>query len=444
MAENSKQETAATPTRSKFNWLIWPVAVLGLIGAGVYSYQRYQFDQLHIVTDNAQVQGQMIKILSPERGWLTQVTVQENQPVKEGELLAELENRYYKLEVERAQARLNALVAQKGSDTNAGPGGGLAQAKLATAKANLEVIQAELAEAQSSADQANDKLTRVKSSQTSASFVQAQLDMATATSNQANAKLLTLQKEAYAAQQQVQEAMANAQLLDYNIEEAKAELAQAQVNLDSTEIKAPISGNVAQLKVNPGTTVEQSQYLMTVVSYDDKWLVANIKETQFERIFIGDLVDITIDAFPGTDFKGVVDSMAPAAGNQFSIIPRNYASGNFIKVEALIPVVIRFTEPSQDVAKLVPGMSAEVNISIDPKRKWSPMTDPSKAKSEDNTDGVTAAPQSPKQDANSVAGAVPTPDSSTDDEAKDDSSTDKTSTNTTDAKAESAQTAHGG
>ncbi|WP_309400530.1 HlyD family secretion protein [Cerasicoccus maritimus] len=398
MAENSKQETAAPTTRSKFNWLIWPVAVLGLIGAGIYSYQRYQFDASHIVTDNAMVQGKMIKILAPERGWLTEVTVLDNQPVVEGDLLAQLENRYYKLEVDRAQANVNALIAQKGVESKERQGGGLAQAKLATAKANLGVIQAELAEAQSSADAANDKLTRIQSNQNSPAFVQAQMDMAKATSEQANAKLLTLQKEAYAAQQQVQEAMANAQLLDYNLQEAKAELAQAKVNLESTEIKAPISGHVAQLQVNPGTTVEQSQYLMTVVSQDEKWLVANIKETLFERIDIGDLVDITIDAFPGTTFKGVVESLSPAAGNQFSIIPRNYASGNFIKVEALIPVMIRFDETKERIEKLVPGMSAEITIAIEPREKAQPGNNPKKTAADANTDGETAAPQPKKKE----------------------------------------------
>ncbi len=400
MAENSEEKTAATPARSKFNWLIWPVAILGLIGAGIYAYQRYQFDQAHIVTDNAQVEGKMIKILAPERGWLTTVTVIENQPVAVGDTLATLENRYYQLEVQRAQAKVNALIAQKGTEASSQGsasettgGSGLSQAKLATARANLGVIQAELAEAQSTADDANSQLQRIKSSKNSPSFVQSQLTMAQASADQANARLLTLQKEAYAAEQQVQEAMANAQLLDYNIEEAKAELAQAQVNLASTIIKSPISGHVAQLKVNEGTTVEQGQYLMTVVSDDDKWLVANIKETLFERIFIGDLVDITIDAFPGTPFKGVVESVAPAAGNQFSIIPRNAASGNFIKVEALIPVQVRFTEPVNQVDKLVPGMSAEVTISVEPIHKLKQTDDPKKHDVVPNTEGETTSPQ---------------------------------------------------
>ncbi|GHC06100.1 HlyD family secretion protein [Cerasicoccus arenae] len=389
------KEKTKEAVRSRFNWLIWPVAIIGLIAAGIYGYQRLQFDEAHIVTDNAQVQGQLIKILAPERGWLNTVSVFENQPVTEGTILGELENQYYQLEVERAQAKLNALQARKGT-SGTKDGSGLAQAKLATAQANLEVVQAQLSEAQSTAKQSTAQLQRMQSNKISQTFVQSQLDMAQGSADQANARLLTLQKEAYAAQQEVQEAMAGAQLLDYNIEEAKAELAQAQLNLSSTEIKSPINGHIAQLKVNPGTMVEQGQYLMTVVSDDDKWLVANIKETLFERIYLGDKVDVTIDAFPGTDFKGVVASLAPAAGNQFSIIPRNAASGNFIKVEALIPVVIRFTEPLSDIEKLVPGMSAEVTISVDAKRKWEPVIDPSKP-----------LKASPAKDSNKAASSAP-------------------------------------
>lgn len=391
MAEKNEESSASL--RSRFNWLVWPVAIIGLLAAAIYAWQRYQYDHTHIVTDNAQVHGQMIKILAPERGFLTNVSVQENQPVVKGETLAKLENEYYQLEVQRAQAKLDALVATKGAKKSSGEvTGGLAQAKLATAQANLEVIKAELAEAQNNADQAKSQLDRMQGARTSQSFVQSQLDTAKANSDQANARLLTLQKEALAAEQQVQETLADGQLLDYNIQQAKAELAQAKLNLASTEIKSPIDGHIAQLQVYAGRLVEQGEYLMTVVSDDDKWLIANIKETKFEQLVIGDLVDINIDAFPGTDFKGVVASFSPAAGNQFSIIPRNYASGNFIKVEALIPVLIRFTEPMNEIEKLVPGMSAEVRIDIEFDRKGQPGKEPKKPAAPDNTTGKTAAP----------------------------------------------------
>jgi len=399
MADNKEEKAGSF--RSRFNWLIYPVAIIGLIAAGVYSYQRYQYDKTHIVTDNAQVHGQMIKILAPERGFLTSVSVLNNQVVAEGAPLAALENQYYQLEVQRAQAKLDALIATKGTQKSAtGQQDGLAQAKLATAQANLEVIKAQLEEAQGQADSANAQLKRMQGARTSQNFVQAQFDSAKANADQANARLLTLQKEALAAEQQMQETMADSELLDYNIQEAKAELAQAKLNLASTEMKSPIDGHIAQLQVYPGMLVEQGQYLMTVVSKDDKWLVANIKETKFEKIFLGDLVDITIDAFPGTDFKGVVSSFSPAAGNQFSIIPRNYASGNFIKVEALIPVLIRFTEPENEIEKLVPGMSAEVRISIEPGRKWTPGDGPSLKEPKVNTTGVTTSPD--KEDKHST------------------------------------------
>lgn len=396
MAENKDDQAGSL--RSRFNWLVWPVAIIGLLAAAIYTGQRYRFDQTHIITDNAQVHGQMIKILAPEQGFLTSVSVIENQSVAKGDSLAALENQYYQLEVQRAQAKLDALVATKGSEKPDQAQDGLAQAKLATAQANLEVIKAQLEEAKSQADSANAQLQRMQGARTGQNFVQAQLDTAKANADQANARLLTLQKEALAAEQQVQETLANAKLLDYNIQEAKAELAQAKLNLASTEMMAPIDGHIAQLHGYPGMLVEQGQYLMTVVSKDDKWLIANIKETQFEKIFLGDLVDIKIDAFPGTDFKGVVASFSPAAGNQFSIIPRNYASGNFIKVEALIPVLIRFTEPEGEIEKLVPGMSAEVRIGIEPNRKQSTVSQEPKAESpKPNTTGVRASPQDGKK-----------------------------------------------
>jgi len=377
MPENDAATATANPGKGgRFNWLIWPAAILGIAAAGYYGYQRFQFDADHVVTDNAQVQGKIVKILAPEKGFLQTVKVTENEAVTQGQVLAELENRYYKLEVERAQARLNSLQAQRGTNASSNPsqnsssGGarGLSAIKLDTAQANLEVIQAQLQEAQSSAAVAQTRLNNVRQSFGNGEASQVDVNAAQAAADQANARLLTLQKEELAAKQQVQESAANSQLLDYNIQEARAELAQAKLGLEFTQIKSPIDGYATQINVNPGIMMEQGQYMLTVISAADKWLVANIKETDFERVFVGDPVDIAIDAFPGTNFKGMVDSLSPAAGNQFSIIPRNNASGNFIKIEALIPVVIRFTEPLEEIEKLVAGMSAEVQITVDAKR----------------------------------------------------------------------------
>ncbi|MEO0794938.1 MAG: HlyD family secretion protein [Verrucomicrobiota bacterium] len=402
MAETiESSNSGGDPEKKQLSWLIWPIAIVGLIAAGIYAYKRYEFDRTHIVTDNAQVQGKLVKVLAPEHGMLEQVLVLDNQAIRKGDLLAELENEYYLLAYQQAQANLNVLIAQKGGDKDQQKSDSLAAAKLSSAQANLQVIQAQLAEAQAAADQADAEVKRMERNKQSRTFVQAQYNLAKANAEQSKAQVATLQKESYAAGQRVQEALASAKLLDFNIDQARAQVAQAKLSLSYTEIRSPINGNVAQLNIYPGSTVEQGQYMMTVVSADDKWLVANIKETLFEKVFLGDKVDIKIDAFPGTDFRGVVESYSPAAGNQFSILPRNNASGNFIKVEALIPVRIKFTEPLTEIEKLVPGMSAEVTITIDPDRKWEKAEEP--AYSEPATSTASADSAKPSSDVKSPA-----------------------------------------
>ena len=137
---------------------------------------------------------------------------------------------------------------------------------------------------------------------------------------------------------------------------------QAELQLSYTSVVAPVDGIVARESVTPGQLVSPGQPLMSVVPVSDSWVVANIKETDIDRLALGNDVEITIDAYPGHPFHGEVESISPATGSRFSLLPPDNATGNFTKVVQRVPVRIRVTDGESEMTPLRPGLSAEVEV----------------------------------------------------------------------------------
>ena len=146
------------------------------------------------------------------------------------------------------------------------------------------------------------------------------------------------------------------------VEQAKATLAQAELNLEYTVIKAPARGVVSRKSVNPGQVIQASQPLMAIVQTDDVWITANFKETQLTDMRPGQRVTVDVDAYGGKEFQGKVDSIAAATGARFSLLPPENATGNFVKVVQRVPVKI-VLESGQDPEHLLrPGMSVTPTV----------------------------------------------------------------------------------
>ena len=145
------------------------------------------------------------------------------------------------------------------------------------------------------------------------------------------------------------------------VAQASAARDLAQVDLDSTVVRAPVGGVVGNRQVRVGRLVAPGASLLDLVPVDDVWVVANFKETQFARIRPGQRVRITIDGYPNETFEGVVDSFAPGSGSAFSLLPADNATGNFVRVVQRVPVKIRFVGNPLP-GRLVPGLSARVEI----------------------------------------------------------------------------------
>jgi len=320
------------------------VLVVVLLGLGAFGLQRWMYGRNHVRSDNAQVEGHVIPVLPRVMGYVTAVHVSENQPVKEGELLFELDDRDFRSKLVQSNADLAAAEA-----TSGGAGAsGQAQAQVAAARAAVIGAEANAKRAEADYKRYQELAPRgVISAQ--------QLDGARAGAEAARAQL-------DAARKQVAAALAGLQGAAVKREAAAAATEQAKLNLAWTKVSAPASGLISRKSVEVGQLIQAGQPTMSIVPLDDVWIVANLKETEVREVNPGDRVDVQVDSDPGRHFSGQVESISAATGARFSLLPPDNSTGNFTKVVQRIPVKIRLAPGADRDRSLRPGMSAVVTI----------------------------------------------------------------------------------
>ena len=318
---------AASPGgRRRTVFLIMGVVLLGLVGLGA---RRWWFNLSHVSTDNAQVDGHIIPILPKVGGFVTLVRTDENRRVQAGDTLVVLDDRDYRVRLAQAEADLAVALAGVSNKARVGQ----AEAQVAQAEANAKKAHADL-----------DRLLPLAQQDI---VSKQQLDAAQAAAGAADAALAAAQAALGAA--------------DARVAAARAARDQAALNLSYTRISAPSSGVVSKKSVEVGQLVQPGQPLMSVVPLEDVWLTANLKETEIADVKPGEPVDFTVDAYPGAHFRGHVESVSPATGARFSLLPPDNATGNFTKVVQRVPVRIR-PEKVDPAHPLRPGMSVDVTI----------------------------------------------------------------------------------
>jgi membrane fusion protein (multidrug efflux system) len=321
------KRAAAPGGQRRIVFMVMGVALLALLGFGA---KRWWFSRSHVSTDNAQVDGHIIPILPKVGGFVAEVRVQENQEVKAGDTLVVVDDRDFRSRLAQTEADLAALLATVSSRTRVGQ----AEAAVAQAVANAAKARADLARMEPLA------LQDIVSAQ--------QLDAARAAAAAADAQLAAAQAALVGA--------------DARVAASRAARDQAALQLSYTRILAPATGVVSKKTVEVGQLVQPGQPLMAVVPLQDVWVVANLKETETADVTPGDPAEITVDAYPGRHFRGLVESLAPATGAKFSLLPPDNATGNFTKVVQRIPVRVRLAGPTDPAHPLRPGMSAVVTI----------------------------------------------------------------------------------
>lgn len=327
-----RSEPAAKPaaqpgSRRRVVFLVLGLACAALLGLGA---RRWWYGRSHVSSDNAQVDGHIIPILPKVGGFVADVRVVENQAVQAGDTLVVLDDRDFRVRLQQTDADLAALLATISSRSRVGQ----AEAAVAQAQAQAQKAHADLARLEPLAQQ------DIVSKQA--------LDAARTAVAAADAQLAATQAALVGA--------------DARVAAARAARDQAMLQLSYTRITAPTAGVISKKTVEVGQLVQPGQPLMSDVPLDDIWIVANLKETETADVTPGDVADITVDAYPGRHFRGHVESLAPATGAKFSLLPPDNATGNFTKVVQRLPVRIKLDQPNDRQRPLRPGMSVVATI----------------------------------------------------------------------------------
>lgn len=327
------------------------IGALVLIAAAYFAYNYITVGRFMVSTDDAYV-GAYMSVISPKvSAIVAEVPVVDNEEVKEGQVLVHLDEGDYQLALDKAQSKLATQMAViKTFD---------AQIRAAEANAAQERAQLEAAKANVIKAKADYERTQALTAKDYAT--QAALDAAIATRDSANAQV-----KAYEAA--IQSADANVALLhaqriqsEKTAKELQVAVDQAKRDLSFTTIRAPFNGVVGNRGVQVGDYVTPGKRLMAVVPLDKVFVDANLKETQLPPIAVGQTATISVDALNGEDLRGTVESVAPASGSQFSLLPPENATGNFTKIVQRVPVRIAIPA-SEAKGRLRPGLSVVVKI----------------------------------------------------------------------------------
>lgn len=311
------------------------LVVAGLAGSTMWYVNRNRES-----TDDAQIEGHIVNVSSRVTGQVQRVLVRDNQHVKQGEPLLELDFTELETRVAAAKADLSA-----------------AQAGMVSSETDVSAAQSRLKLARTELDRVQKLFHEGVLPQAELDTRKSQFDQAQASYDQAIAKLGNSGKKGGA----VGAALAR-------VEQAAAALKLAEVNLSYATIRAPIAGVVSRRTVEAGQMVGPGAPLLAIVAIDNVWIVANFKEDQIARMGQGQKAVVKVDAYGKYTFNAEIESLAAASGSKFALIPPDNASGNFVKVVQRIPVLLRFTDvvnADGDPRVIRPGMNVTATVLVD-------------------------------------------------------------------------------
>jgi len=329
--------------------IVASVAAVGLIAGGVVWWQGKQRWE---ATENAFVQADTTEVSPQIDGYVVEVLVRDNQRVEAGQVLIRLDDADAKAALAQAEANLAALQA----------GVQNVDARAEQEQAVIASRAAAVTQAEAQADLARQQVARYGRlaeqgwvSQQRIETEQAGVRTAQASVAEARAALVAEQRAAGVLGSTRSQSVAS-------VQQAQAVVDQARIALERTVIRAPVAGVVGARGVRVGQYVRPGGQILSIVPLGETYVVANFKETQMDRLRLGQTVEISADAFPGQHLTGHIDSFAPATGSEFALIPIENATGNFTKITQRVPVRIRVDRTAG--AALRPGLSVEVKVDL--------------------------------------------------------------------------------
>jgi membrane fusion protein (multidrug efflux system) len=350
--DGAEGEKKPPPYKRPVFWIVVGVIAAALIVGGVFYWlHKRQF----VSTDDAFVDAHIVRIAAQVQGRLTHVAAADNRHVEAGALIATIEPQGPQAQLAQAQAQALEAEAQIRQ----------AEAQVVSARAQRAQAVAQARDPQAQAEKAEADLGRYLT------LRGLDADAVAATQiDQARAQARSAQAQAAAARRQIDNADAQIAVARKQVlaavaqrEAARAQIAQAQVTFGYLAIRAPISGQLVNRSVNVGSYVSQGTQLLAIVP-DQLYVTANFKETQLTDIRPGQPATIEVDAFPGVEFHGHVDSIQRGAGQAFALLPPQNATGNYVKVVQRVPVRILFDRPDPHAYAIGPGMSVVPTVKV--------------------------------------------------------------------------------
>ena len=305
-------------------------------------------------TNNAQIRQNIVPVSARVQGFIQEIRFDEFQPVQQGDTLVIIEDCEYRLRLAQAKADYqNALVGKTAMETG-----------ISTIQNNLSVTDAGMQEVEILMKNAEADYNRFMVLLENKAVTQQQFDGIRTNYESLKAKLETMKRQKQSTHLAKTEQTQRLEQHELRIEVAKAALDLAELNLSYTVVLAPCKGTMSRKNIQVGELMMPGKQLFSVIESNDKWVIANYRETQRENIHIGDKVEIEVDAFPGITFEGQVEAISNATGALYSHIAPDNSAGNFVKVEQRIPVKIIFTDNNDPelLEQIGAGMNVECKV----------------------------------------------------------------------------------
>ncbi len=367
LPEESNGKQVSEPKKRSKVFLI--ILIVMIIAGGWFGISKYTYAQHHEDTDDAQVEADISPVIPRVSGYVKEVRVKDNQLINKGDTLLVLDDRDLKLNVEQAEAALataksNVVAAR--SNTNA------ARSGIASSRAGVSTVDAQIAAARINITRTTQDYNRYANLIQDHSITQQQYEQALAAKETAEKQLQILQEQKKQASTQtgVVSSQTNATAQSIGVAEAmvkqrEVDVENAKLNLSYTVITAPEAGKGSRVNLQEGQLLQAGQSTFSIVHNSDLWVVANFKETQLQKMAVGQKVIIHADAFPKHEFEATLTSFSPATGAEFALLPPDNASGNFVKVVQRVPVKIEFVNHEDSLlSRLRPGMNVNVDVHL--------------------------------------------------------------------------------
>jgi membrane fusion protein (multidrug efflux system) len=332
------------------NIVITFIAIAVLVAGAIYFFQYLKFSERYEETNDAQVESYINPVSARAGGYIQRVCFNEHQLVKQGDTLVVLDDREYRAQLQAAEAAMDDARAQLTVLT----------AAIHSAETGTHVNRDQIDGARARYVQQQQDIKRYTNLVNEEAATGADLEQVKAHYDVAESDYSAAKNNLKTNDARIAELKTHFALLQADIKRKEAALQLAQLNLSYTIIRAPYPGRLGRKNILEGQQIQPGQPLVSIINEGEKWITANYKETQVADMYVGQPVEIRVDALDGKVFKGKIIAIAGSTGSRFSLLPPDNSTGNFVKIIQRVPVKIEFA--GEQAGNIIPGMNVTVAV----------------------------------------------------------------------------------